>query len=597
VKHKPFHLAAQKRLIFAAAALAGGWLASADAAPFTPDPTSDPTKPSNRFLEPPPFESDEEAKAKAKSLKLPNKPGERPAKASGPTVTLQRVLFDGNTAVSTAELEAVAAPYLNRPLSGDELEDLRYKATLLYVNRGYISSGALIEGQTLKNGELHIKIVEGRLSDVKVTDNTAEAHKDEMLGRLRPLRDSYIKGRLAGDTDEPLNTHDLQERYVLLLNDPLVERLNGTLMPGLHPGEAVLDVKVVRARPYGVYLGADNYSPPYVGSYAGRMGTWVSNLSGFGERIDFNFSATGGSNTYNTGIDIPLNPQGTRFAFRYTNSNNTLVEPPFNSQNVNSNIISYDGQLSHPVYRDLTQKATLGLNFNVRQDYATIDGTVPALLAGNSQGKTQETVVRAWQDYIRQAPSYDLAFRSTFSVGVNALGATVSNQNIGDGRFFDWLGQGVGRYRLPESEYIPAGTFISLSGAVQVSDDKLLPLEKMAIGGVYTVRGYRQNYLVRDQGFYTALELSYPLYPLWGGVLDPRHGLYLVPFVNYGGAWDYNQSATYVSSAGLGLDLQYETFNASLYWAERLDSYHLPRGTPYDLQDNGVTFQVKWQSN
>ena len=545
------------------------------------DPMSDPSKPSNRPLSLPAPESDETAKAKSKSLKLPGEPLGRPEKPGDktPKLALKRVIFEGNEAVPTAELDEVANPYLNRRLNGNEVEDLRYKLTLYYVNKGYINSGAVIPEQTVKDGVLRIKVIEGRLSDVRMT------------GQER-LKEEYIRDRLLDDSGKPLNTHDLQQRYLMLLNDPLIGRINGTLMPGLHPGDAILDLKVVRSRPYGGYLGVDNYAPPSIGGYAGRMGAWVSNLTGFGERIDFGFSALGGASIYNTGIDIPLTASGTRFAFHYTYSDTKLIEQPFTDLNIRSTIISYDGQLSHPVLWNLQQKLTLGFNFNVRQDVTTIDGK-SLDRPGSHDGQNQQTVLRTWQDYVHQGKEFDVVLRSTLSVGVDALGANITTQ-VGDGRFFDWLGQAVGRYR-----FLDNGAFVSLSGAVQLADDTLLPLEKIAIGGVYTVRGYRQNYLVRDEGYYTALELSYPLY---GNEPGSIHGMSLIPFVNFGAAWDNGSAAnnpltkaTYLWSTGVGIDWHYSTLGASLFWAQRLSSYALTKGTPYDLQDNGITFQANWR--
>jgi hemolysin activation/secretion protein len=545
------------------------------------DPTSDPSRPSNRPLILPSPETDETAKAKSQSLKLPGEPLESKEKSKDnvPRLALKKVIFEGNVAIPTDELDEVAKPFLNRRLTGNDVEDLRYKLTLYYVGKGFINSGAVIPEQTVKDGELRIKIIEGRLSDVRLTGQGW-------------LREEYIRDRIMDDSDKPLNTNDLQERYLMLLNDPLIERLNGSLLPGLHPGDAILDLKVARTRPYGGYLGADNYAPPSIGGYAGRIGAWVGNLSGFGERIDFNFSAMGGANMYNTGLDIPLTAKGTRFAFHYTYSDTLLIEQPFNTLNIHSSIISYDGQLSHPVLWNLQQKLTLGFNFNVRQDVTTLDGK-SLDRPGSHNGQNQETVVRTWQDYVHQGKEFDLALRSTLSVGVDALGANITTQT-GDGRFFDWLGQGVGRYR-----FLSNGAFVSLSGAVQLANDTLLPLEKIAIGGVYTVRGYRQNYLVRDEGFYTALEVSYPLY---GSEPGSIHGMNVVPFVNFGGAWDYGNAAnnpltkaTYLWSTGVGLDWHYSSLSASLYWAQRLSSYALTKGTPYDLQDNGITFQANWR--
>ena len=106
---------------------------------------------------------------------------------------------------------------------------------------------------------------------------------------------------------------------------------------------------------------------------------------------------------------------------------------------------------------------------------------------------------------------------------------------------------------------------------------------------------------MRDEGFYTALEAHLPIF--WGQTGLP-YGIYLVPFLNYGGAWDYRQSGTNLFSTGIGIDGQYnwvgfdganQSLSASLYWANRLTDYKMTPGTPYDLQDNGVNFQMRLQ--
>ncbi|MGB3650239.1 MAG: ShlB/FhaC/HecB family hemolysin secretion/activation protein, partial [Rivularia sp. (in: cyanobacteria)] len=45
----------------------------------------------------------------------------------------------------------------------------------------------------------------------------------------------------------------------------------------------------------------------------------------------------------------------------------------------------------------------------------------------------------------------------------------------------------------------------------QLTPDSLLSLERFSIGGVDTVRGYRQNQLVSDNGVLGAVELRIPL--------------------------------------------------------------------------------------
>ena len=46
---------------------------------------------------------------------------------------------------------------------------------------------------------------------------------------------------------------------------------------------------------------------------------------------------------------------------------------------------------------------------------------------------------------------------------------------------------------------------------MQLTPDPLLPIEQIAIGGIDTVRGYRENQLVVDNGWMTSAELRIPL--------------------------------------------------------------------------------------
>ena len=69
---------------------------------------------------------------------------------------------------------------------------------------------------------------------------------------------------------------------------------------------------------------------------------------------------------------------------------------------------------------------------------------------------------------------------------------------------------------------------------LQVTGDALFPIEQIAVGGVETVRGYRENQLVRDSGVITSLEVRVPLFRnlIW------RDTLSLAPFVDVGHVWN-----------------------------------------------------------
>ena len=87
------------------------------------------------------------------------------------TNVVREFRFVGNKAFSAAELGRVVQSYTNRPLSSVDLEAARVALTLWYVNHGYVNSGAVIEDLAVKEGVFTFKIVEGRLTDIRIQGN------------------------------------------------------------------------------------------------------------------------------------------------------------------------------------------------------------------------------------------------------------------------------------------------------------------------------------------------------------------------------------------------------------------------------------------
>lgn len=531
--------------------------------------------PSQKQLDTPEFRD----KKAADGFVLPPAPKPLPTSKQG-SLQLNTVSFTGNTVFSNEQLQHISASFLNRPITGRELEELRSRITALYVDAGYINSGVLIPAQSVTNGVLQVKIIEGKLTEVR-------------LEGMERLQEDYVRDRLMLGAGEPLNFKNLQEKYEQLLNDPLIERLNGNLLPGAQSGESILAVKVTRARPYQLYADADNYTTPTVGSYTGRVGGWVDNLSGYGERIDANFQATGGSLGVNTGIDIPLNAYDTHATFRYTNTSSSLIENPIKQLDIKTDVVGYEGGLSQPVYRGAGIDVKAGVNLSVRKSDSTLLDQPFSFTEGLplNDGTTRVTALRLWQQYAQQGTDNAFVARSTFSKGLNAFDSTIQHDDLlPSSEFFSWLGQAQYSHRVMDN-----GAQVILRGAVQQSANPLLPMERFAVGGVYSVRGYRENYYVRDNGFNAGIDFRYPLF---GGDYKAEHSLFLIPFMDYGGAWNnatqsnLDPKKDYLHSVGIGFDWHYSHINTEFFWAHDISNVTLPTGTARNVQDDGIHFKV-----
>ena len=119
---------------------------------------------------------------------------------------------------------------------------------------------------------------------------------------------------------------------------------------------------------------------------------------------------------------------------------------------------------------------------------------------------------------------------------------------------------------------------------------------KLGVGGRYTVRGYRENLFVRDNGLTASLEYQFPLFVDETG--RDKYNLKIATFADWGRSWDEDDAlptsdAENISSVGLGvLWRPIDGLYAELYWGRDLDDKDLPTDT---WQDRGFHFQVSYQ--
>ena len=85
-----------------------------------------------------------------------------------------------------------------------------------------------------------------------------------------------------------------------------------------------------------------------------------------------------------------------------------------------------------------------------------------------------------------------------------------------------------------------SGLELLLRGSAQLALDPLLPFERFSVGGYYSVRGYRENQLVRDNGFSFGLDARLPLRRTPAGRTLLRAG----PFVDVGRSWNQGRGVT-----------------------------------------------------
>jgi hemolysin activation/secretion protein len=118
-------------------------------------------------------------------------------------------------------------------------------------------------------------------------------------------------------------------------------------------------------------------------------------------------------------------------------------------------------------------------------------------------------------------------------------------------------------------------------------------MEKFSVGGVASVRGYREDLQTGDRGWNASLEFQIPiaeLPPLFEGA--GGSGLTVIPFIDAGRAWNVNDNSNEtLLSVGAGLAWEVTSdVHANLFVGRGL--MNRPDPADADIQDIGIHFSL-----
>jgi hemolysin activation/secretion protein len=503
--------------------------------------------------------------------------------SSVPRLYVRGFRFEGNTVFSSQELAKVTAGYVGREISSLELEDARRAVTEYYVSHGYIDSGAVLPDQDPQNGVVIIRITEGTLSAMRITGN-------------KWLRESYIRDRLERWSGPPLNMNDLKEGLQLLRQNPNIAQVNAELQPDVAPGTSILDIHVKDENPFRLGLQVDNNRPPSVGADEILLVAGDASLTGHSDPLDLSCGiAEGGNhgfkfsdfNDASASYLVPLTVYDTTLRVYGNKNDYTVIEEPFNPLDITSESYRTGVTLRQPLYETSGRELALAVTFEREHSKSFLLGIPFDVTPGSVKGIIDISALRIIQEWIDRSQKQVLALRSTFSVGLDAFGVTDDGTDR-NAKFFSWLGQGQYVLRLFNT---PNQLVLRVDG--QVTPRPLLALEQFALGGADSVRGYRDNQIVRDDGVFSSVELRVPV--VFNKLGTPI--VQLAPFFDFGAAWNVEASTpapTTISSAGIGVLISPSRhLNAQLYWGHAFRKIANPND---DLQDVGITFKVSYEA-
>lgn len=512
-------------------------------------------------------------------LTTPTTPQSQPEFSPTP-IAIKKIVVTGSTVLTSAELATLTQPFEGKSSTVRDLQALADRITQIYLDRGHITSRAIIAEQKVTDGLFKIQVIEGNLDLIEVKGNSR-------------LNSSYIRNRVNLGNRKPLNKNDLEDQLLLLKSNPLLTEVNASLKPGKETGKSQLVVTVKEAGALTGNITLDNNSPPSVGSE--RLGGTIAyrNVTGMGDELSATYfrSLAGGSNLYDFSYRVPINPMNGTLQFRYSPSNSKIIDPAFASFGIRSQNDLYEFTYRQPVIRSPREELALSLGFALQngQTFLFDNSPTPFGIGPDANGNSRTRVIKFGQDYVKRDPKGAWSLQSQFNFGIAAFDATSNPHPIPDGQFFSWSGQ------VQRVQQLSPNQLLIAQADIQLSPDSLLPSQQFTIGGGQSVRGFRQGVRSGDNGIRFSLENRITVNRDKTG----RSVFQIAPFADLGTVWNNpsnpnpSNSQNFLASAGLGL-----IFEPTANLLMRLD-YALPlvnlsdRGN--NAQDNGLHFTMGYR--
>ncbi|WP_322958013.1 ShlB/FhaC/HecB family hemolysin secretion/activation protein [Providencia huashanensis] len=378
-------------------------------------------------------------------------------------------------------------PYQGQCLSLETIQNLTKQITNDYIEKGYITSQAFIPEQDLSSQHLRIQVIEGRIESITIEDSPP---------RLVAMTFPHLTGSL-------LNLRDI-EQGLEQLNRSASAHYTIDIQPGTESGYSrVVIQKQARNIPLSSQLSLDNSGNKSTGKQLLTGSLTADSLFGLGEQWSFSastdtdFSRSHHSRYTVAAINIPYG----YWSYRYQFYRNSTLQPfktsgqqyRYEGKNTNQQF-----DVSRLVYRDGKQRLTLQgslkhKNANTQLASQTLSISSPTLTALSFTPQYSTTLGQGY-----------FTFNPAAEWGISAFGASPDTLAKGSPRSH------YRKFSLSSSYqyFFPNGLTYLTSFYGQYSPDNVYGIERISIGGQYSVRGYHEQSLSGNRGGYWRNEIN-----------------------------------------------------------------------------------------
>ncbi len=434
-----------------------------------------------------------EDRAKERTEIVAQQQGEKQETAGEVKFRINEIVVDKSEVLQEQEINDITRAYINKEIVLQDLYTVVNGINNLYAEKGYLTCRAFLPPQTIKDGVVHIQLVEGKSGNVYVDGNNS-------------TNESYITDRIGIERGNIANINDLNED-LLLFNGSNDIQLHITMHAGKEPGTTDYVISVAEPQKSLVNLYVDNAGSESSGEW--REGLFFTDRSLTGNRDSMMLSGirSDGTKSFSASYITPVGRSGTKLGLNYSANSVHITDGELEDLNVKGHSSAYGVSVIQPLIVSESMRTEASLEY------------------GHQNSQTDFLGVH-WVDDTTYG--YTASFSMT-NYGTSSVIFQKHGYRIGRSENITGYTKNFNKYIFNGfwQKAYTGGQMLSARLDGQYSSDNYLPsAEQFYIGGMYSVRGYEESYLGGDSGFAASIEYSVPI--------DKSKKTSVFTFIDYG---------------------------------------------------------------
>lgn len=428
-----------------------------------------------------------------------NAPFTAPENADKITFILKDVKIEGLSAYTPSDISSLYNDKLNTKISLADVYAIAANLTARYRNDGYILTQVVVPPQTIADGTVILRVVEGELDQIKIDGTGAQ-------GSNRDIIQLYVDELKSKGV---LNNKNL-EKTLLLINDLPGVTARSVLSPSKTvTGASDLTIFVERKSVEG-NVQLDNFGSRYLGRWEILGGFSLNSLLGYNEQISTQLAYAPSDEGIEPELlygqvtgSLPIGPFGTKLE---ANIGKSRTEPGSGLDQFDVKGTSYFSGLKvdQPIIRtrDTNFSTYLGLDRRSTKTKSNVDtfkdDDITSVRLGGHFDHV-DTLFKAAVTGINIELSKGLSI-----LGASEKGDSDLSRAAGDPTYTKITGD------VTRLERLSSDFSLQMSVKGQMADSALLSAEEFGLGGANGIgRGYDPSEIVGEDGVAGSLELQW----------------------------------------------------------------------------------------